>query len=822
LDPDVYANDFLPILNNYDGKSRSINEDDTDATGVVTAASSKEKILLNPFLSSFSNAEAGFQCVSLLLFRFLLLSHDNVNDDKDDGKGDGDTTKKPQTLPNQPKTIVGYDSRVRYAFKYLSVSILKFWDPIYGTSGGTSSALYKSESAGTKYATCKFEALEDAIAYRLSIITKQIIVEGAKQDRDRETAQLSSTTNTTTTVTSKAIKKRNQIVRGMKIGSAAIGAGALMAITGGIALPAIVGGIAAAAGVTALSFGAVAAISLLLLPATVTIFGVGSGVLVASKMNNRTRGLTEFDIRPAVGVGVATAEDKGKKNKKGGHSTKHQPKQQQQQQQQLKLSRTICINGWIADEHDFERPFGMQPHSLTNKSELLKRFCSVFAPQVIPNCDGILKEWKNKESDLWHMLHDAYGRDPSSLYPLDNDNDGDCILTADENRAISMMVGSIMGIEENVMQKVEEEIKSNDTSNRTNRPFTSVSLLEDVLSNINNKNKSSRQLKKSEDGAKGDGDKKYRAYEAWDFQSTYKGMELYTISWEKDLLLQLRGSAIDVTKGLAMKGAEEALKKTIFASFMSAVAVPATMLGLADLIDEKWTLANERADEAGILLAESLLSSSAGHRPINLIGISFGARMIISCLTELSRHQKKWEKQQKQQQQHRKREIPHGRSASKSRPSNLLEVGDEIRLKVGGEIRKSISKLGDIGNKNRDKGVDKSETTTYLREPASIVENIILMGCPATVKESTWKDIRSVAAGRLVNCYSGNDLMLSLMYRIKNPTTALLNPPVGISEVKDCGVANFDVSDLINYDHSEYSLAVRDIMDLVGFDQPGA
>merc|ERR1712174_127018 len=106
-----------------------------------------------------------------------------------------------------------------------------------------------------------------------------------------------------------------------------------------------------------------------------------------------------------------------------------------------------------------------------------------------------------------------------------------------------------------------------------------------------------------------------------------------------------------------------------------------------------------------------------------------------------------------------------------------------------------------IGNKNRDNGGNESETISYLREPASIVENIILMGCPATVKAPTWKDIRSVVAGRLVNCYSGNDLMLSLMYRIKNPTTALLNPPVGISEVKECGVENFDVSDLINYYH---------------------
>ena len=92
------------------------------------------------------------------------------------------------------------------------------------------------------------------------------------------------------------------------------------------------------------------------------------------------------------------------------------------------------------------------------------------------------------------------------------------------------------------------------------------------------------------------------------------------------------------------------------------------------------------------------------------------------------------------------------------------------------------------------------------------------MGCPASVKPSTWKSIRGVVAGPLINCYAPNDLMLSLMYRIKNPTTALLNPPVGISKVK--GVINCDVSSLIGTNHGDYSLVVKDILDLVGFDQP--
>jgi len=630
-------------------------------------------------------------------------------------------------------------------------------------------------------------------------------------------------------------RKKNKIIRGMKIGSAAIGAGALIAITGGIAIPAIIGGIATVAGVSAISFGALVAISLLIGPAAVTIFGVGSGLLVASKMNNRTRGLTKFNI--------TAADDNVKKNKKDDHP------QDQEQERHLKLSRTVCINGWIADEHDFERPFGMQPKSLLhgdhnnkNKSELLKRYCSVYAPQVIPNCDDILKEWKNKEDELWDMLRDAYGKDPNSLYPLDNSNNNDdhisienTILTMDESESINIMMGNIMGIQPKMLQVLKEGKKTNINKNRKNhRTLHPVSLLDDILNatkkNIKNntgKNgykslKSSRQLKQRSDNDddynhKIDDDydvlkdKNYSSYVAWDFQSTYKGMELYTVSWENDLLLQLRGSAKDLKKDAALKGVEQVMKKTILASLMTAVALPATLLGLTSLIDEKWTLANERADEAGKLLAESLLMSTAGHRPVNLIGISFGSRMIISCLTELSRHQKKWEKQRRH-----KREQQYDTSSSKRGSSIILKAGDSIRKNISNSV---TSKLN-ISSSSSGNDTNKSTTSAYLREPASIIENVVLMGCPASVNASTWESIRGVVAGRLINCYAGNDMMLALMYRIKNPTTALLNPPVGITEVKDCGVTNYDVSNIINNNHGEYCLVVRDILDLVGFDQP--
>jgi len=289
---------------------------------------------------------------------------------------------------------------------------------------------------------------------------------------------------------------------------------------------------------------------------------------------------------------------------------------------------------------------------------------------------------------------------------------------------------------------------------------------------------------------------------AWDFQSTYTGMELYTIAWEKELLIQLRGSARDLQMDLATKGIELAIKKTIFASLMAAVVLPAALLSLTGFIDEKWTLVAERADEAGIVLAESLLQSEAGHRPVNLLGISFGSRMIVSCLTELARHQKKWEKEQQQQQ---------GRSSRRKSSVLLSKAGDSIRKGISNSV--TTSKVGGSTNKINE------YSPTYQREPASIIENVILMGCPLSITTKTWKSIRGIVAGKFINCFVGNDMMLALMYRLKNPTQ-IMNPPIGITEVKCVkGVTNYDVSKLVA-NHGEYNLAVKEILELVGFDQP--
>ncbi|GFR66612.1 transmembrane and coiled-coil domain-containing protein 4 [Elysia marginata] len=70
---------------------------------------------------------------------------------------------------------------------------------------------------------------------------------------------------------------------------------------------------------------------------------------------------------------------------------------------------------------------------------------------------------------------------------------------------------------------------------------------------------------------------------------------------------------------------------------LAAVAWPATLLGASNIIDNPWSVAMERSQSTGRLLADVLLSRDQGNRPVSLIGFSLGARVIFYCLEELSK-----------------------------------------------------------------------------------------------------------------------------------------------------------------------------------------
>ena len=85
------------------------------------------------------------------------------------------------------------------------------------------------------------------------------------------------------------------------------------------------------------------------------------------------------------------------------------------------------------------------------------------------------------------------------------------------------------------------------------------------------------------------------------------------------------------------QGLQQVLASTILTALMGALTLPIVLTKLAYLIDNPWTVSLDRADAAGLILADSLMDRNLGVRPITLVGFSLGSRVIFSCLRELAK-----------------------------------------------------------------------------------------------------------------------------------------------------------------------------------------
>lgn len=70
---------------------------------------------------------------------------------------------------------------------------------------------------------------------------------------------------------------------------------------------------------------------------------------------------------------------------------------------------------------------------------------------------------------------------------------------------------------------------------------------------------------------------------------------------------------------------------------MAALTLPVILTKLSYLIDNPWTVSLDRANAAGLILADSLIDRNLGTRPITFVGYSLGSRVIFACLKELAR-----------------------------------------------------------------------------------------------------------------------------------------------------------------------------------------
>ncbi|KAK7820222.1 transmembrane and coiled-coil domain-containing protein 4 [Quercus suber] len=126
-----------------------------------------------------------------------------------------------------------------------------------------------------------------------------------------------------------------------------------------------------------------------------------------------------------------------------------------------------------------------------------------------------------------------------------------------------------------------------------------------------------------------------------DFVRPWEGqndnLERYVLQWESKNLIAVSTAIQDwLTSGLALQMMKQGAMLTVLSTLVTALAWPAALLAATDFIDSKWTIAVDRSDKAGKLLAEVLLSGLQGNRPVTLVGYSLGARVIFKCLQFLA------------------------------------------------------------------------------------------------------------------------------------------------------------------------------------------
>lgn len=113
--------------------------------------------------------------------------------------------------------------------------------------------------------------------------------------------------------------------------------------------------------------------------------------------------------------------------------------------------------------------------------------------------------------------------------------------------------------------------------------------------------------------------------------------EVFGLRWETEPLMNL-GNALDLlVTSAAWTAGEQVLKKTFLSQLLTAVALPLGLLKVARVVDNPFSVAKARADKAGEVLADALISKVQGERPVTLIGYSLGSRVIFACLQSLAK-----------------------------------------------------------------------------------------------------------------------------------------------------------------------------------------
>lgn len=109
----------------------------------------------------------------------------------------------------------------------------------------------------------------------------------------------------------------------------------------------------------------------------------------------------------------------------------------------------------------------------------------------------------------------------------------------------------------------------------------------------------------------------------------------YSLIWETATLKELGGTLRILLGEIASFIIQQGLQATVLPVLMAALTAPLWAIKLTYLVDNPWGNALSKAEKAGRLLADTLISQVQANRPVTLAGFSLGSRVIFFCLLEL-------------------------------------------------------------------------------------------------------------------------------------------------------------------------------------------
>ncbi|KAI1459446.1 DUF726-domain-containing protein, partial [Annulohypoxylon moriforme] len=112
--------------------------------------------------------------------------------------------------------------------------------------------------------------------------------------------------------------------------------------------------------------------------------------------------------------------------------------------------------------------------------------------------------------------------------------------------------------------------------------------------------------------------------------------EVFALRYEMKSLMALGEKLRGLVASAAWSAVRaEILQRTVLAT-LSGALWPIFLLNSASNIDNPFSLAKNRSEKAGRILADALINRVQGERPVTLVGYSLGARVIYTCLWSLA------------------------------------------------------------------------------------------------------------------------------------------------------------------------------------------